>query len=71
MTDTSLQLEIFIGDTHRVEADKIDHVCLTVDKLDALLEKCRKMEVEIMQVAKGEATITFIEDYDGNLFEIK
>jgi hypothetical protein len=28
------------------------------------------MEVEIVQVPKGDAMITFIKDDDGNLFEI-
>ena len=50
---------------------RIDHVCLEVDSLEAFLEACRKMEVEIVQVPKGDAMITFIKDDDGNLFEIK
>ena len=54
-----------------MEADRIDHACLAVDKLEALLQKCRKMGIEIVQIPKGDATITFIKDYDGNLFEIK
>jgi hypothetical protein len=29
------------------------------------------MEVEISQIPKGDKTLTFIKDYDGNLFEIK
>jgi catechol 2,3-dioxygenase-like lactoylglutathione lyase family enzyme len=67
----SIQVEIFVRGTHRVEADRIEHVCLEVDNLEAFLEKCRKMGVEIAQIPKGDATITFIKDYDGNLFEIK
>ena len=50
---------------------RIDHVCLAVDKLEAFLEKCRNMGVEIARVPKGDAVITFIKDYDGNLFELK
>jgi catechol 2,3-dioxygenase-like lactoylglutathione lyase family enzyme len=67
----NIQVEIFIRDSHRMEADRIDHVCLAVDNLEAFIEKCRKMGVEIARIPKGDATITFIKDYDGNLFEIK
>jgi catechol 2,3-dioxygenase-like lactoylglutathione lyase family enzyme len=67
----NIHVEIFINDTHRVEADRIDHVCLAVDNLVAFLETCRKMGVEIVRIPKGDAIITFIKDYDGDLFEIK
>ena len=29
------------------------------------------MEVEILQIPRGAGFLTFIRDYDGNLFEIK
>ena len=67
----NVHFEIFISDTQRGQTDRIDHVCLAVDNLEALLETCRKMGVEIVQVPKGDAMITFIKDDDGNLFEIK
>jgi catechol 2,3-dioxygenase-like lactoylglutathione lyase family enzyme len=77
----NIHVEIFIRDTHHVKAakaeaararaDRIEHVCLAVDNLEALLETCRKMRVVTARVPKGDAIITFIQDYDGNLFEIK
>ena len=72
----NIHVEIFIRDAHHAEtakaqADRIDHVCLAVDNLEAFLETCRKMRVVIARVPKGDAIITFIQDYDGNLFEIK
>ena len=67
----NIQVEIFIRDTHRMEADRIEHVCLAVDNLEAFIEKCRKKGIKIARIPKGDATITFVKDYDGNLFEIK
>ena len=67
----NIQVEIFIHDTHRMEPDGIEHICLAVDNLETFMEKCRKMGVAIARIPKGDATITFIKDYDGNLFEIK
>jgi len=66
-----IHFEIFIRDRQSHETHRIDHVCLEVENLEVFLEICRKMEVKIMQVSKGDATITFIKDDDGNLFEIK
>jgi hypothetical protein len=34
-------------------------------------KKCRDLDVEISQIPKGDRPLTFIRDYDGNLFEIK
>jgi catechol 2,3-dioxygenase-like lactoylglutathione lyase family enzyme len=67
----NVHFEIFISDTQRMHTDRIDHVCLAVDNLEAFLETCRKMGVEIVRIPKGDAIITFIKDYDGDLFEIK
>jgi hypothetical protein len=67
----SLHFEIFISDTHPIKTDAIGHVCLEVKNLEVFLERCRQNEIEVIQVPKGDALITFIKDVDGGLFEIK
>ncbi len=67
----ALHFEIFISHTHRPQTDTIGHVCLEVEKLESFLERCRQNAVEVIQVPKGDALITFIKDTDGGLFEIK
>ncbi len=67
----TLHFEIFISDTHRPQAKTIGHVCLEVEHLESFLERCRQNAVEVIQVPKGDALITFIKDIDGGLFEIK
>ena len=66
-----LHFEIFIADKLNLETNTISHVCLEVGNLEAFLDTCRKMEIAILQVPKGDAMITFVRDDDGNQFEIK
>mgnify|MGYP003565966519 CR=1 FL=1 len=65
-----LHFEIFLTSRHRNNIGKIDHVCLEIDDLEAFLGKCRTLQVNIVQVPKGDKLLTFISDDDGNLFEI-
>jgi catechol 2,3-dioxygenase-like lactoylglutathione lyase family enzyme len=66
-----VHFEIFISGGLITDARQIEHVCLEVDDLQNFLKKCRDLNVEISQIPKGGRTLTFIRDYDGNLFEIK
>lgn len=72
-TNESVNFEIFVQENHpgRRRDGRVDHTCFNVDNFDRLLAKCRSMGVSITQVPKGQAVVTFIRDYDGNLFEIK
>ena len=69
--DAQIRFEIFFTGRERSRTIRPDHVCLEVDGLESFLKKCETMKVEIIKVAKGESTVIFIEDYDGNFFEIK
>jgi len=42
-----------------------------VANLESFLNKCNDMAVKILQIPKEEGFLTFISDYDENLFEIK
>ena len=66
-----LHFEVFITSLIDNEARQIAHQCLEVDALSDFIEKCRTLNVEISQITKGDKTLTFIKDFDGNLFEIK
>jgi len=69
--DEYVHFEIFISSYSMSSAGQIEHVCLEVDDLENFLRKCRDLDVGISQIPKGERTLIFIRDYDGNLFEIK
>ena len=70
-TNDQVHFEIFIADPSLNPSSPIGHVCLEVEDLNAFLNKCHHLEIEVIHVPKGDRTLTFIRDYDGNLFEIK
>ena len=63
--------EVFITGHSTKRSRQIEHVCLEVEDLPGFLEKCHNLNVDVSQIPKGDRTLTFIRDYDGNLFEIK
>ncbi len=66
-----LHFEIFITGQPSDGFESIGHQCLAVDDLSGFIEKCREIGVKISQIPKGDKLLTFIKDFDGNLFEIK
>ena len=68
--DKHIHFEVFIAKHISTLQRQIEHQCLEVDDLRAFIEKCRSMEVEVALIPKGDKTLTFIKDFDGNLFEI-
>ena len=69
--DETSHFEIFVTGENRDNRRQIEHVCLEVGNLEVFLEKCRRLNVDISLIPKGDKTLTFIKDFDGNLFEIK
>ena len=69
--DNNIHFEIFVDAQKDCAQKKVEHVCLEVSDLAEFLDKCRAMGVNIRQIPKTDGVLTFISDYDGNLFEIK
>ena len=66
-----IHFEIFVTGDSKSSVKKIAHACLEVEDLETFLKKCRDLDVKVSRIPKGDRTLTFIRDYDGNLFEIK
>lgn len=66
----TLRFEIFIHSTTPINETPVAHTCIEVPDRKAFLEKCREMDVMIREVSKEDKIVTFISDYDGNLFEV-
>jgi catechol 2,3-dioxygenase-like lactoylglutathione lyase family enzyme len=66
-----VHFEIFITGQSVKSHKQIGHVCLEIEDLKAFLNKCRQLEIEVIHVPKGDRILTFVQDNDGNLFEIK
>lgn len=69
--DENIHFEIFIAGGAKGGSGKINHLCLEVSDLAVFVEKCRRRSVDVTQIPKGDKILTFIRDFDGNLFEIK
>jgi catechol 2,3-dioxygenase-like lactoylglutathione lyase family enzyme len=63
--------EIFIDRQAQSKGRPIEHVCLEVQDLPAFLQKCHRLNVEILQIPKDDYLLYFIRDFDNNLFELK
>ena len=69
--DENVHFEIFITGHPMNSGAQIEHVCLEVQDLQSFLKKCDDLGIDVSQIPKGDRTLTFIRDFDGNLFEIK
>ncbi|HPD15268.1 MAG TPA: VOC family protein [Planctomycetota bacterium] len=70
-TGPAAHFEVFISPAAPAAAPRIEHTCLAVGDLPEFLRKCEQLQFGILRVPKGASLITFVQDADGNLFEIK
>ena len=68
--DANNHFEIFVSDQIDNPRDRIGHQCLEVQNMPEFIDKCHAMGVKVAQIPKGDKTLTFIKDFDGNLFEL-
>jgi catechol 2,3-dioxygenase-like lactoylglutathione lyase family enzyme len=66
-----LAVEVFIPPEGAKPARTFQHLCIAVRDREALLDRCIAVGLAVKKVAKGNALVVFVEDFDGNLFEIK
>jgi catechol 2,3-dioxygenase-like lactoylglutathione lyase family enzyme len=69
--NNTVHFEIFLANQGGAHKSGLAHICLEVDDLSEFLKRCRSMRTHTRQIPKGKGVITFITDFDGNLFEIK
>ena len=63
--------EVFVAENLPGGEGSFEHVCLEVEDVEAFVAACKAEGVTVNRVLKGERLLTFIRDFDGNLFEIK
>jgi catechol 2,3-dioxygenase-like lactoylglutathione lyase family enzyme len=63
--------EIFIYQDYKAQEKQIAHSCIKVNDLKTIVKKCKDAGLKVIEVPKSSGVITFISDYDGNLFEVK
>jgi catechol 2,3-dioxygenase-like lactoylglutathione lyase family enzyme len=67
----NVDYEIFVYKEYKAPEKQIAHSCIKVNDLKIIAGKCKDAGLKVIEVPKGSGVITFISDYDGNLFEVK
>lgn len=70
-TGDGMHFEIFLCDRPADSTPKIEHTCIEVESRSTFAEECRKRGISVNQIPKGNKTLLFVQDFDGNLFEVK
>jgi len=66
-----IAIEVFIPPRTPQKTRGFGHLCLQVENRATFLEACGVAGLAVKKILKGESWVVFLEDYDGNLFEIK
>jgi len=69
--DGLVHYEIFVHQEYKTPEKQVTHSCIKVTDLAKIVNKCKEAGLKVVEVPKGSVVITFISDYDGNLFELK
>ena len=65
------RIEVFVTVSDPKMKAPYAHLCLEVKDRKSFEKKCEEAGLTVKRIPKGDYLIVFIEDYDGNLFEIK
>lgn len=64
-------VEVFVPEEFPAREAPFEHICLEINDREAFLKKCQDNGLEVRRIPKGDTSLTFVADYDGNLFEVK
>ena len=67
----NFSVEVFITATTPRKISPFVHLCLEVDNRKQFLENCQSAGIMVNRVPRGDSSLIFVEDFDGNLFEVK
>ena len=63
------RFEVFI--TEEKQDFSFNHICIEIGNREELIKKCRKYDLEVRLVDKGEKTLLFMKDFSNNIYEVK
>ena len=64
-------IEVFIIKKSQWENARFEHLCLEMEKREEFLVKCESHGLGVKRIPKGDKVLAFVEDFNGNLFEVK
>ena len=66
-----IRYEVFIDPLYLAPAPTVLHSCFEVDDLAGFLTRCGEAGLKVNRTPRGDSSVTFISDFDGNLYEVK
>ena len=66
-----IHFEVFIDPLYRAPEQSVLHTCLEVDDQAGFLKKCGESGLKTSRTPKGNSSVFFISDFDGNHYEVK
>jgi catechol 2,3-dioxygenase-like lactoylglutathione lyase family enzyme len=67
----SLAVEVFVPESFSDRRTPFAHACLEVKDREGFSMRCEDEGLVVKRIPKGNSLVIFVEDFDGNLFEIK
>jgi catechol 2,3-dioxygenase-like lactoylglutathione lyase family enzyme len=67
----NFSVEVFVAESDPGKSSPFVHLCLEVEDRETFLKMCQSRGLAVTRTPKGDSLLTFLRDYDGNLFEIK
>ena len=65
------RFEVFLAPPGGPARDRLAHLCLEVEDVEGLAARCAAAGLEVRRARKGERSLVFVADEDGNLYEIQ
>lgn len=66
----NLTVELFITDGI-VPFQGYNHTCLNVNDREKIINNCRQLNYEVIEIPREKSNLCFVKDNTGNLFELK
>jgi len=66
-----LAVEVFITESGSGRGHPAHHVAVAVPDREGVMARCEAAGLKVNRATRGDALLVFVEDLDGNLFEIK
>lgn len=67
----AIRFEVFVPADGQLGESGFGHVCLAVEDREELLARCDGYDPRVIRVPREGGDIVFLEDRDGNLYEIQ
>jgi len=69
--DEAFAIEVFVTARIPMNRSPFVHICLQVEDRETFIKTCRSAGAIVNLIPRGEWQLCFVQDFDGNLFEIK